>query len=519
MRQQSLMSWQQAENLLAAGDSPGASGLYEALTGDVELAAMARLRLSLIASRQGNLRRATDEALAAWRASRPDPELLDMVCKRLYSLGELEHAVAIATSDAMLASGNPVILAELGKLMSDAMLPEQSLLLLQRAYDIRPSSAALRYLLGLNLLYCGRAGEAEVHLEEAIAQDPNLAHAAWALAKLRRQTPDHNHVDRLRASVAAMGAGRGDAVLLHYALFKELDDLDRVDEAWAALDRAMQARRKQVRYDAAATRQMFDYLSTLTAQPPLPVADEQGATPIFIVGMPRSGTTLLERILGAHSQVADAGELHDFTWQMRWMANRAGSPYPDITLARSMEGVDFAELGSRYVSHTRWRAKGKPFFTDKMPANFLNIGYIGRALPHARILHMSRDPMDTCFSNLKEFFAGPYSHSYDQAEMADYYLRYERLMDHWREQFPGRILDVSYERLAAQPESVAREVLAFCGLPWQQGLVDIEARAGSVATASSVQVREPIHRRSIAQWRRYERYLQPMQEVLAARSL
>lgn len=517
MHPHTMASWQQAERLLQSGQPAQAGAIYQALAAEPELAAICNLRLSLIASREGDLRLATARALAAWEAKGSDPDLLDMVCKRLYSLGELGKAVDVAMSPAMLASRNPIPLAELGKLMSDAMLPEQALTLVRRSRELGLDSAAVRYLLGLNLMYAGRVDEAEAELEAALRQDPRLAHAAWTLAKLRTQTPDSNHVERLRDALASMGEERGDAVLLHYALFKELDDLGRHDEAWASLERGMRLRRAQVRYDADATRALFEHLAGVTGKPSSPppsTADE--ATPIFIVGMPRSGTTLLERILGAHAQVADAGELHDFTRQLRWVANRAGSPYLDLDLAMRLQNADLAQAGRRYIEQTRWRSGGKAFFTDKMPANFLNLGYIAQALPHARILHMVREPMDTCFSNLKEFFAGPYAHSYDQVEMADYYLRYQRLMDHWRTQFPGRILDVHYDQLASDPERVAREVLGFCGLPWQEGLLDIQARTGSVATASAMQVREPIRRRSSAQWAPYAQYLEPMRVRLEA---
>ena len=241
-----------------------------------------------------------------------------------------------------------------------------------------------------------------------------------------------------------------------------------------------------------------------------------GPQPIFIVGLPRSGTTLLERVLGGHPEVADAGELRDFTAQLRWMTELPGTNHPDAALVRAARGIDFAALGERYLSHTRWHARGNAFYTDKLPANFLNAGFIAQALPGARILHMARAPMDACFSNLKELFGAAYPHSYDQGEMAEHYVRYRALMAHWHAAFPGRILDVSYEALAADPERVAREVLAFCGLPWDEAVLAPEQRAGAVATASTAQVREPIHSRFVGQWRRYEGRLGPLKDRLSA---
>jgi hypothetical protein len=278
----------------------------------------------------------------------------------------------------------------------------------------------------------------------------------------------------------------------------------------------MRLRRRQVRHDANATEALFAHLGQLRPELPASPSTDAAAVPIFIVGMPRTGTTLLERILGNHSQVADAGELHDFVWQLRWMCNRGGGAYLDLDLARAAEGIEFAELGRRYLEKTRWRTRGKAFFTDKMPANFVNVGYILRALPQARILHMTRDPMDTCFSNLREHFAAAYAHSYDQVEMADYYRQYRQLMAHWRSLYPERILDVRYGELTVEPEVVSRKVMEFCGLPWEEGVADVDRRSGTVATASAVQVREPIHQRFAERWRTYEQHLRPMRERLGS---
>ncbi len=268
-------------------------------------------------------------------------------------------------------------------------------------------------------------------------------------------------------------------------------------------------------YDSQAEQALFDHLGTLGPAAGLGHIGD-GPRPVFIVGMPRSGTTLLERVLGNHPDVADAGELNDILWQLRWCADLAGDKFLDLALARKAESIDWPELGRRYLAHTQWRAGGKAVYTDKMPANFTNVAYILRALPQARIVHMVRDPMDTCFSNLKELFAGAYPHSYDQVEMADHFRRYRMLMAHWHKAFPGRILDVRYGELVEAPERVAREVVDFCGLPWHEGMTAIENRTGTVATASAAQVREPIHQRYVGQWRRYEAHLGPLRERLGA---
>lgn len=516
MQPQSLQAWQSAERLLNAQQFDQARAAYESIITDREIAPMAQLRLSLIAGRQGRLRDATAHAIAAWEARQPDADLLDMIAKRLFSVGELELAAGVATYDAVLTSGNAVIHAELGKLMSDAMLPDHALTLMRRATELGLDNGPVRYLLGLSLMQTGKLDAAEHELEDALRLDPDFAHAAWSLAKLRTWTAENNHVDRLRADIARVGEDRQESALFHYALFKELDDLGRTDEAWPVLETAMRLRRRMVRHDGAQSQALFEHLGAFKGGDSNFAKQPDDATPIFIVGMPRSGTTLLEHMLGAHAQIADAGELHDFTRQLRWMADLQGPPQLDLALAKQADGIDFAELGRRYLDHTRWRTQGKPYFTDKMPANFLNVGYIARALPHAKFIHVMRDPLDTCFSNLKEHFAGFYAHTYDQAEMADYYKGYRQLMAHWRRLYPDRILDVRYGDLTVDPKSVMGEVLEFLGLPWEDAVLDPSGRKGSVATASSTQVREAIHQRSKEQWRRYEQQLAPMKERLGS---
>jgi tetratricopeptide (TPR) repeat protein len=509
--------WQRAERLLQARDYASAKDSYVLLLDEPAFAIMAHLRLSLIASQQGRYRDAVGHAVNAGSRRPSDPELIEMVGKRLLTLGEHELAIRCALSPAMIDSKKPAVTAQLGKVMVDYGEPEVALKLLQVATSPGWDSAALRYLVGISALYVGDRKLAERALDGALALDPDFARAARAKSRLRTQTRESNNVDALRASLARIGEDHSDAPMLLYALFKELDDLDDAAAAWDALERGMRLRRQQVAYDPAADAAMFERLHQVRGETPSEALSTEGPLPIFIVGMPRSGTTLLERILGAHEDVADAGELRDFTMQLRWMCDLAGGPFPDNALVDAARQLhEWPQLGARYIAHAGWRSRGKRMFTDKLPLNFLNVGYIARALPQARILHMVRDPMDTCFSNLKELFANPYPHSYDQLEMADHYRRYRQLMAHWRAQFPGRIHEVHYAELVAEPERVAREALSFCGLPWQDGILEIEHRGGTVATASATQVREPIHQRSVGQWRRYETQLAPMRERLGA---
>jgi len=230
----------------------------------------------------------------------------------------------------------------------------------------------------------------------------------------------------------------------------------------------------------------------------------------------RRGTTVLDRILGNHSQVVSAGELGDFAQQLRYAADVPGRTLIDHAILDRWSRIDFALVGRRYLEQTRWRAAGTARYVDKLPANFMIAGLIAKALPQAVILHMVRDPMDVCFSNFRALFGDAYGYSYDLDALAAHHRLYARLMRHWHEVVPGRILDVDYQRLAADPEGEARRILDFCRLRYEPGCGDLSRNATPSATLSSAQVREPIHLRGIGAWRMYQRQLQPLAARLTA---
>jgi Flp pilus assembly protein TadD len=514
---QSLQHWQAAERQLQQGQHELAARAYRTLSREPELAPLAHLRLSLIAEGRGHHRDAVDEAVAAHANRVEDPDLLEMVAKRLFRLGELEPAVAIATSPTMLRSDNAGSLAALGKMLSFHMFPDHALRLFDRARALGLDSPGLRYFVGLNRHYAGDDAGAQEALESCLQQDAHSATALWTLARIGLAPGDGvDRVDRIRSALSRLPEGHADRAMLQYALFTELDRRDEIPAAWDALEAGMRARHATLQFDSAGEQALFDHLGSLGPVDG-PGFEGEGARPVFIIGLPRSGTTLLERVLGNHPDIGDAGELTDLLRQLRYCADLDGDRIVDLALARKAEtDVDWAELGRRYLSHTQWRARGRDVYTDKLPPNFMQVAYIARALPQARILHMVRGPLDTCFSNIKTLFAGAYPPSHDQVQMAEHYRRYRTLMARWHAAFPGRILDVRYDELVREPERVSAEVLDFIGLRPAEGMSRIESRAGTVATPSSTQVREAIHDRYIGQWRRYEAHLGPLRERLGA---
>ena len=317
--------------------------------------------------------------------------------------------------------------------------------------------------------------------------------------------------------VAAQQDPRGVAYL-HYAIGKEAEDLEDWQLAIDAFDAGARARRQAVEYDENNEIAVFDAATEAFTAEWLAVCDDGpiDASPIFIVGEPRTGTTLLDRMLSAHSAVHSAGELRHMGFAVRHVTGSTEPRQFTPGLIRAAGQSNTADIGIAYLKSTASLRGEAAHLIDKLPVNYLYLPVILAALPKAKILHMRRDPMDACFAMYKQLFADAYLYSYDQQELARHFVRYSRLMDTWRQRFPGRFVDVDYEDLVSDAEATLRTVLEHVGLSWQDQCLDFDQVATAVTTASAAQVRERPHLRSIGRWRRYEKQLQPMLNVLSA---
>ncbi|MEZ5465029.1 MAG: sulfotransferase [Lysobacteraceae bacterium] len=512
-------TWGRAEQLLSQRQIEAAKRQYARLRDSAELAIAARMRLSLIAGAQGDFRGAVDEVVDAVSTIRQpaDPHALSMLFKRLMAVGEHELGLAVARDRALQQCHDIEPLAEVGKLLSDHGFPGDALHLLERAHAKGLASAPLHFLIGTCRMRLGDSERAEQNLERGIAVDAGFAPNHWQLAKLRRQSSESNHVDRLRQTLG--GASQPmDRALLGYALFKELDDLGDHAHAWEAWTTAAATMKAAIGYRSQRDLDLLQRLLDIDADNGLlPARHEEdgGLAPLFIVGLPRSGTTLLERMLGQHRQVAAGGELGDLVMQLRYVVNRPGVANLDPELVGDLATVSHVDWGRRYTEHVAWRGSGKRFITDKLPTHFRLVGAILRAMPQARIIHVAREPVAACFSNLREcFFGGAYGYSNDLADMADYYLAYDHMMSQWSMRYPERIHRVSYEEMVGNTRATVAATLRHCGLDWDEACLDTTASGDVVATASAAQVREPIHTRSVAHWRHYESALAPLIERL-----
>jgi tetratricopeptide (TPR) repeat protein len=499
----SRREWQQARTTLqsALSAEPGNAAVL--------------LQLSYIESLAGRYRAARDCALQANATQPRDPETLRELMARLRTFNEAGALHALLARLGPLAQMPIPLLIVAAAQLSYLNEQDAALRYLDEAMRADPRYPPTLLARGQVLTYLGRFDEAGADLEACIARAPEIAQAHWFLSRLRKQTSAKNHVDRLRKLLAMPQRRPDDVALLAYALHKELDDLGDHAGAWRALVQAASAKRATLDYKPAQTRDLIDRLVAMPPGDAVP-APASTRTPIFIVGMHRSGTTLLEQLLDGHSQVHGVGELYDFTSRMRYATDHHCRGVVDATIVERAPRADFAEVGAGYIAGMEWRLGKESFFTDKLPSNFLNIGFICRALPQAKILHMVRDPVETCFSNLRELFSDANPYSYDPLELADYYRQYERLMAHWHAAYPGRILDVAYSELTRDTETVLRRVSAFCGLDFEPRMLDIGKRERGVATASAVQVREGVVARETPKWAPYETYLRPMIDALRA---
>lgn len=353
---------------------------------------------------------------------------------------------------------------------------------------------------------------AEARLDRLIALDPRDYGAWYNRSTLRRQTPERNHVSALEAAID-VAAPRGD-VALGYALAKELEDLGEYERAFGYLERGARARRRQLSYRVESDLESMAAIIAAFDEQVL-AAHTRGPAdgPIFIVGLPRSGTTLVDRILASHPQVASLGELND----MALAVMRAAGQAPDKgSLIRLSAQCDHAALGRDYLARVAGYGANRPRVVDKAPLNFLYLGIIALALPGARVVHLRRDPLDSCFAMYKTLFRMGYPFSYDQRDLARYYGAYARLMSHWRERLPGYFLDVDYEDLVSAHEATTRRMLEFCGLTFDPACLEFHLNPGATATASAAQVREPLHGRSVRSSRRVAAHLAPLRAALRA---
>jgi len=351
----------------------------------------------------------------------------------------------------------------------------------------------------------------------SIEANPLHAEAYWSLANLKTFRFEDQEVDDMLALVGDERIPPVGQVQLNNALGLEFDGRKEYDRAFEFIDCGNKLRREQEYYDRVMNEEKTDL--SLEVFTPQFFADNAGhghpdPAPIFIVGLPRSGSTLLEQILSSHSKVDGTHELFDFDKTIRADPDLSAPPARYPTSVANIGANDFKRLGSEYMERTRRHRGDRPFFTDKNPNNFVHVGLLNLILPNAKIINAARHPLDSCFGSYKQLFAQGQPFTYDLVELGEYYLQYQRLMDHWHEVMPGKVLDVQYEDVVADLEGQVRRILDYCELDWEESCLRFHETSRSVKSASSEQVRQPIYTSAVHTWRHYEAHLGPLIETL-----
>ena len=442
----------------------------------------------------------------------------------LLALGEREQTKQ-AVADAVSRAGQDVaVMVVAGSILNNLDDAEGALEVFRQAEKLEPDNDSILFNIATSLRFLGELDEAEQTINRVIESCPDNHQSVLFRADLRKQTPDDNHIDDLEQRIVKGASNWKGEMNLYYALAKEAEDVGEYEKSFAALSRGTKVRRGHLEYNSSRDIAVLDDIRKRYHDAASCNGDEGHVADgqIFIVGMPRTGTTLLERILAGHTLVTAAGELHDFSSELVKEIHRVnkskGVAKTDIVEA-SLH-IDFARLGRNYVSAARQAAGDEsPWMIDKLPFNFLYCGLIHRALPNAKIIHMTRDPMDTCYAVYKTLFGQAYPFSYDLDELANYFVAYRRLMDHWHEVMPGQILDVAYEDVVANTEAEARRLTEHCGIPWEPECLEFHTSRAASTTASAAQVRQPVYSSSVQKWRHYEQQLAPLQARLLGAGL
>jgi len=406
----------------------------------------------------------------------------------------------------------------LGGAYSAAMYPEEGALAFARSLELNPVSANALTGRGHALKTLGdQAGALEAY-RGAIETRPGFGEVYWSMANLKIFKFEDTEVLAMQKQLQRDDLGEETIIHFHFALAKAFEDKKDFDQAWHHFDTGNRCQRMTVKHEAMEMEMRHEAIQTVFTKKLLDERSGNGfdaPDPIFIVGLPRSGSTLVEQILASHSQVEGTSEL-PFLGKLATSIGEYrtdGIIYPEAVT--DLRSKDWRAYGKQYIDESqRHRLTEKPLYTDKLPNNFPHIGLVHLILPNAKIINARRHPFDSCLGSYKQLFASGQNFTYDMLDLAHYYNLYDSMMKHWREVLPGKILDVHYEETVTGLEDQVRRILEHCDLPFEQGCVDFHKTERAVKTASSEQVRQPIYTGAMGTWRRYEKHLDLWKEQL-----
>ena len=470
-------------------------------------------RLGRLVDAENLLRRALELAPAFGAARANLATVLYRQGRPVEAIAELDRLETAGTGDPAQMNLKAAALGRIGSY-------EEALALYRRVLDRHPDQPKVWMSFGHVLKTVGRTADSIDAYRRAIAIAPTLGEAWWSLANLKTVGFDGADVDAMQAALAGTSLSDEDRLHLHFALGKALEDRGDAEGAFAAYAEGNRIRRAQIHYDPEETSEHAKRSRTLFTPAFFAERDGWGCEapdPVFVLGMPRAGSTLVEQILASHPEIEGTMELPDLGALARRLGGRRAlgeaSAYPESLAALDRKAV--RELGEEYLERTRVQRKtGRPFFVDKMPNNWAHVGLIRLILPRAKIVDARRHPLACGFSNFKQHFARGQSFSYSLEEMGHYYRDYVELMAHFDRVLPGHVHRVIHERLVEDTEAEVRRLLDFLGLTFDPACLRFHETARPVRTASSEQVRRPISRKGLDQWQAFDSWLGPMRAAL-----
>ncbi|MEP1383907.1 MAG: sulfotransferase [Paraglaciecola sp.] len=444
--------------------------------------------------------------------------VLSLVNRHKDALIAVDKALALHSPLAVVNDTLAVVLSRLGD-------HERAVTLFKKAINKQPNNPSFHYNLAASLKFMGEFTLAKNAYEKVISLKSNYYQAHSALAELQLATRESNNIQRLQIELTKVGNDNIDGKLhVCHALAKELECLGEYQKALNILQRGNSAKKKQLNYTIDQDKSLFKGIESIFKDKSLSNKESDCTTdrPIFVLGMPRSGTTLVDRILSSHSQVMSVGESQNFAVELKKLTRTQSSKVLDLDTIAAIKNISFTELGNKYTQATQPVQDQAKYFVDKMPLNFLYIGLIKKALPNAKIIILDRQVMDVCLSNFRTLFAvnfSYYNYAYDLNDCAEYLSLFKNLMEFWQSIYSDELLQISYEKLVAEPEEQIKRLLDYCELDWQDNCLNFHENPSPVSTASSVQVRQPMNANSIGRWQRYGTELDEIQSFLSSKGL
>jgi tetratricopeptide (TPR) repeat protein len=429
------------------------------------------------------------------------------------------EAAALLANYTDKLNNSPRYLDMAGSIYSDIGLVHKSWPLYKKANELQPGIDLFQANLAAASVYLGKIDEARNLFTSLLARMPSHRRNHYQLSRLAKARDD-SHIKQMQAVLKTSTETPDKNIFMYYAIGKELEDLGRFDEAFDYFKKGGDTVNSIARYDVKNDIQLIDTIietcseQWLSTDKNIEPIDRHARTPIFIVGLPRTGTTLTERIISSHSQVESLGETLFLQMVLRRESGVESVENMNSTMLRALAGRDMGAVAKGYMDSVAYRFGDTPMFIDKLPFNFQYLGFIAKAWPEARIVYLHRNPMDACFSMYKQVFTWAYKYSYSLENLGHYYVAYERLRQHWQRVLKDRLIEVDYESLVSDQEQQTRLLLERLGLPFEQQCIDFDENTAPSATASSVQVREKIYQGSVKNWRHYEAQLAPLQDHL-----